>query len=217
MAIKGDGLWKKPLFSFSFCGWRPPGPWCHPPPHPFLHVPQAVGSGDGCRGRYGAWGGGTMSALGRQRALWPWKDTPNPVTLEEASTANAGHCLGMYPQRMAMCTTHPAWVACPTPTGWGGGGVRVDPGGGQPNTRRWAVNNGSPDFVLPPWVPTTWCRIFTGEGGVWGSYSLIFIPAPSSRGEEGFLSLFSLDQKRHGVSGRWVLLSCKAHFIVMRA
>ena len=29
------------------------------------------------------------------------------------------------------------------------------------------------------------------EGGVWGSYSLIFIPAPPSRREEeGFLSLF---------------------------
>ena len=37
-------------------------------------------------------------------------------------------------------------------------------------------------------------RIFTGEGGVWGLYSLIFTPAPSSQGKEGFLSLFSLVQ-----------------------
>ena len=39
----------------------------------------------------------------------------------------------------------------------------------------------------------------SGEGGVWGLYSLIFIPAPSSQGEEGFLSLFSLPGGSEGV------------------
>ena len=53
--------------------------------------------------------------------------------------------------------------------------------------------------------------IFTGERGVWGSCSLIFIPVPSSRGEEGFLSLFSLDQTCHGVGAWWVLI-CKANY-----
>ena len=52
---------------------------------------------------------------------------------------------------------------------------------------------------------------------VLGSYSLIFIPAPPSREEEGFLSLFSLDRKLHGVGAEWELLVCKANFIVMRA
>ena len=55
-----------------------------------------------------------------------------------------------------------------------------------------------------------------GREGV-GSYSLIFLPAPPSRGEEGFLSLFSLDQKCHDIGAWWVLLICKANFIVMRA
>ena len=62
-----------------------------------------------------------------------------------------------------------------------------------------------------------WGGKFTGEGKVCGSYSLIFIPAPSSRGEEGFLSLFSLDQKCHSVGALWVLLTWKANFIEMRA
>ena len=31
-----------------------------------------------------------------------------------------------------------------------------------------------------------------------GLYSLIFLPAPPSQGEEGFSSLFSLDGKCHG-------------------
>ena len=38
------------------------------------------------------------------------------------------------------------------------------------------------------------------EGGAWGSYSLIFIPASPSQKEEGFLSLFSFGQKCHGIS-----------------
>ena len=58
--------------------------------------------------------------------------------------------------------------------------------------------------------------IFTGEGGIWGSYSLIFISVPSSRGEERFLSLFSLDKRCHGFIAWWVLLICKTNFIVMR-
>ena len=41
--------------------------------------------------------------------------------------------------------------------------------------------------------------IFPGEGGIWVLYSLIFIPAPSPQGEEGILTLFSLDWKCHGV------------------
>ena len=40
--------------------------------------------------------------------------------------------------------------------------------------------------------------IFTEEGGGLGSYFLIFIPAPPYGEEEGFLSLFSPDQKCHG-------------------
>ena len=35
--------------------------------------------------------------------------------------------------------------------------------------------------------------------------------------EEGFWSVFSLDWKRHGVDAGWLLLICKANFIVMRA
>ena len=49
-----------------------------------------------------------------------------------------------------------------------------------------------------------------GEGGVWGSSSLIFIPAAFFQGEEGFLSLFSLNQKCHGLGAWWVLLTSKA-------
>ena len=47
-------------------------------------------------------------------------------------------------------------------------------------------------------------------------YSLVFIPAPLSWGEGGFLSLFSLDWKCHGVSAWWELLICKANFTVIR-
>ena len=36
---------------------------------------------------------------------------------------------------------------------------------------------------------------------------------PSFPGEEGFLSLFSFD---HGIGAVWVLLICKANFVVMR-
>ena len=56
----------------------------------------------------------------------------------------------------------------------------------------------------------------TGEGGVRGLYSLLFIPAPSSWGEEGFLPLFSLDQKCYGIDVWWVLLY-KDNFSAMRA
>ena len=38
------------------------------------------------------------------------------------------------------------------------------------------------------------------EMQAWRSYSLIFIPASPSGGEEGFLSLFSLDWKCYGIS-----------------
>ena len=38
-----------------------------------------------------------------------------------------------------------------------------------------------------------------GGGRSWGSSSLIFIPAPLSRGEEGFLSLLSFDEQGHCV------------------
>ena len=55
------------------------------------------------------------------------------------------------------------------------------------------------------------------EGRVWGLYSLVFIPAPFSRGEGWLLSLFSLDQKCHGLGARWVLFTYKANFIVKRA
>ena len=36
------------------------------------------------------------------------------------------------------------------------------------------------------------------EGGVWGSYFLIFTAAPLSQREEGFLSLFSFHWQRLG-------------------
>ena len=60
----------------------------------------------------------------------------------------------------------------------------------------------------PKWVSLAnrlcgvWKRMgemLTGEGAVWGSYSLIFIPMPPSRREERYLSLFGLDWKLHGV------------------
>ena len=41
-------------------------------------------------------------------------------------------------------------------------------------------------------------KIHLGRRGLETDF-LIFIPAPPSQGEEGFLSLFSLDQKYHGV------------------
>lgn len=47
-------------------------------------------------------------------------------------------------------------------------------------------------------------------------YTLIFIPAPPSWGEGGFLSLFSLDQKYHGITAWWELLIFKANFTVIR-
>ena len=47
-------------------------------------------------------------------------------------------------------------------------------------------------------------------------YSLIFIPAPPSWGEGGFLCLVSLDWKCHGVSAWWELLIWKANFTVIR-
>ena len=53
-------------------------------------------------------------------------------------------------------------------------------------------------------------------GRSWGSSSLIFIPALLSRGEEGILSLFSLDQKCHGIDAWWVLPIYKAD-LVMRS
>ena len=37
-----------------------------------------------------------------------------------------------------------------------------------------------------------------GKEELGGLYSLIFIPAPSSQGEEGFVILFGLNQKCHG-------------------
>ena len=49
-----------------------------------------------------------------------------------------------------------------------------------------------------------------------GSYFLICIPTPPSTREEGFLSLFSLDQKCYGIGAWWEHLICKANFIVMR-
>ena len=49
-----------------------------------------------------------------------------------------------------------------------------------------------------------------GEGRVWGSSSLVFIPAPFSHREERFLSLLGLDQRCRAVS---CSLVCKANFI----
>ena len=45
--------------------------------------------------------------------------------------------------------------------------------------------------------------ILTGEGGAWGSTSLIF--PPSFNKKRGFLSLFSLDQKCHDISDKYFL------------
>ena len=47
-------------------------------------------------------------------------------------------------------------------------------------------------------------------------YTLIFIPAPPSWGEGGFLSLFSFDRKYHSISAWWELLIFKANFTVIR-
>ena len=57
-----------------------------------------------------------------------------------------------------------------------------------------------------------WAEYSSGREGL-GSYSLIFIPAPPSWGKEGFLSLFSLDVKCHGIGAWWELLTCEANFI----
>ena len=59
--------------------------------------------------------------------------------------------------------------------------------------------------------------MFIVQGGAWGSYNLVFIPTLPSQGKEGFFLLFSFDWKCHGASALWVLLICKANFIVMRA
>ena len=79
--------------------------------------------------------------------------------------------------------------------------------------------------VLLPWVSSAsqlgayrWRGgIVTGKEEYRGSCFLVFIPAPISQGEEGFFSLFSLDQKCHGVGAWWALLTCKADSTVMRA
>ena len=55
-----------------------------------------------------------------------------------------------------------------------------------------------------------------GEIGALGSYSMIFIPAPTSQEEERFLSLFRFDWKCPNINACWVLLICKANFNVMR-
>ena len=72
----------------------------------------------------------------------------------------------------------------------------------------WATGE-APSWV---WGAYKWRgRIVTREEGVCKSSFMIFIPAPFSPGEEGFLSLFSLDQKCHGISAWWALLTCKAN------
>ena len=57
-------------------------------------------------------------------------------------------------------------------------------------------------------VQMQWWNIHWG-GRSWGSSSLIFIPAPLSRGEEGIFSVFSLDQKCHSIGAWRVLLIYK--------
>ena len=54
-----------------------------------------------------------------------------------------------------------------------------------------------------------------GEGGVWGLYSLIFIPALPSWREEWFFFLFGFYQKCHDISAWWVLLICIDNFIII--
>ena len=67
-------------------------------------------------------------------------------------------------------------------------------------------------FHMLLWEAYNWRgSIFTGEGGVWGSTSLFFIPALFSWGEKGFLSQFSLYQKCHGLVSWWVLLIYKVN------
>lgn len=56
-----------------------------------------------------------------------------------------------------------------------------------------------------------------GKEGFWDHILWFFISAPISWGEEGSLSLYSWDQKSHGVGAWWVLVICKANFIAMRA
>lgn len=48
-------------------------------------------NGHGNRGR------GTETVARGMESSDLWKDTPNHRTEGEASTANVGHCLGMYP------------------------------------------------------------------------------------------------------------------------
>lgn len=67
--------------------------------------------------------------------------------------------------------------------GWAGRGRAALGFFGKPVTRGRRVSGGN----------THW------EGGVWGSYSLTFIPAPPFRGEEEFLLLSSFDRKCHGL------------------
>ena len=52
------------------------------------------------------------------------------------------------------------------------------------------------------------------DGRLYGSCSLIFIPASPSQRKDGFLSLFSFDGKYHGTSAWWVFLIWMAHFII---
>ena len=76
---------------------------------------------------------------------------------------------------------------------------------------RWVA---APSFLGKPvmWGVQMKGRNIHCRRKAWGSCSLIFIPAPPSRGEEGFLSLYTLDWKCHGASVWWVFLICKANF-----
>ena len=69
-----------------------------------------------------------------------------------------------------------------------------------------------PEWVATPFFRGSACKwrgeIFTGKRGVSGSSPLIFHPSSISLGKEGFLSLFSLDQKYRGASEWWVLIYC---------
>lgn len=59
--------------------------------------------------------------------------------------------------------------------------------------------------------------IFIGEGEAWGCIFWFSFQLHLPEGRRVFLSLFRLDQKCRGVSAWWVLLTCKANFIVMWA